>query len=237
MFVIEDIVTTSKTGEDGKLKLVAAFQMMQDCSELWFTSEPEFEAYMRENNLTQLLASRQVDIIRVPSYGENLTITTRVYECLGYYGFRNTIITDEAGLPCYATWSTGVCVNHETGRLSKMDPSIVSLMCIDPKYDMKYLDRKISLPKMELKSSEPIMVMRDDIDYNRHMNNAQYIRIACEFLPTDFMVKRVRVEYKKPARMGDILYPQVLCIDDKMFVELISENGLCAVIEFTKTAE
>ena len=193
MYVIEDRVTTSKTGENGKLKLVSAFQMMQDCSELWFTSEPEFEAYMRENNMPQLLASRQVDIIRVPEYGESLTIATSVYECFGYYGFRNTVITDEAGLPCYATWSTGVCVNHETGRLSKVDPSIVKLMCIEPKYDMKYLDRKIVLPKKELKSAEPIFVMRDDIDYHRHMNNAQYIRMTCEFLPTDFEVKRVLV--------------------------------------------
>ena len=197
MFTMHDLVTTSKTGENGQLKLVSAFQLMQDCSELWFDSEPEFEMYMKQNNVTQILASRQVDILRVPSYKEKLTIQTSVYECFGYYGYRNTIITDEKGLPCYAAWSTGVCVNHQTARMSKMDPDVVGHICIDPKYDMEYLDRKIVLPKVEFVSLETVSVFHDDIDYNRHMNNAQYIRIACEYLPSNFVVKRVRVEYKK----------------------------------------
>ena len=233
MFTIHDLVTTSKTGENGLLKLVSAFQMMQDCSELWFTSEPEFERYMRINNVTQLLASRQVDIIRVPHFKEKLTIQTGVYECFGYYGFRNTIITDEAGLPCYATWSTGVCVNHETSRLSKMDPDVVSRICIDPKYDMEYLDRKIVLPKEEFISLDTVPVFHDDIDYNRHMNNAQYIRIASEYLPANFQINRVRVEYKNPARLGDVLYPQLLNKEDKIFISINGVGIVYAVIEFS----
>ena len=233
MFTNEDVVTTSKTGEDGRLKLVSAFQLMQDCSELWFDSEPEFATYMQENNVTQLLASRQVDVIRVPTYKERLTIQTRVYDCFGYYGYRNTVIFDEAGLPCYATWSTGVCVNHETGRLSKMDPDVVSRMCIDEKYPMEYMERKIVLPKGSMLSVDPVQVMHDDIDYNRHMNNALYIRISCECLPPDFEVKRVRVEYKKPACLGATLYPQVLSVGNHFYVAIMGEGFVYAIVEFT----
>ena len=39
MFTMHDLVTTSKTGENGQLKLVSAFQLMQDCSELWRSEE------------------------------------------------------------------------------------------------------------------------------------------------------------------------------------------------------
>ncbi len=233
MFTTHEIVTTSKTGEDGKLKLFSAFQLMQDCSELWFESEPQFQAYMRNNNITQLLYSRQVDIIRVPSYKERLTVRTSVYECNGYYGYRNTIIFDEAGLPCYATWSTGVCVNHATGRLSKMEADMVEGMTIDPKYDMEYLDRRIVVPKVEALSSEAVPVMRNDIDYNRHMNNAHYIRLACEYLPEDFTPRRVRVEYKKPAKLGDLIYPQLIRQDNKLFLLMNSIDSTYAVIEFT----
>ncbi len=233
MFSIQDVVTTSKTGEDGKLKLVSAFQLMQDCSELWFESEPEFEVYMHRNNMTQLLAGRQVDIIRVPSFKERLTIQTSIYECYGYYGYRNTIILDEANKPCYVTWSTGVCVNLDSGRLSKMDSDMVKHMHFDPKYDMEYLERKIVVPHGELISSDPISVMRDDIDYNRHMNNAQYIRIACEYLPLDFVVRRVRVEYKKPAKLGDVIYPRLLRAENKIYIQMASADCVYAVIEFT----
>lgn len=233
MYRIHDLVTTSKTGEDGHLKLVSAFQMMQDCSELWFSSEPEFEAYMQENNMTQLLYSRQVDIIRIPKYKEKLTISTGVYECYGYYGFRNTVITDEQGLPCYATWSTGVCVNHSTGRLSKMDADVVSCMTFDKKYDMEYLDRKVIVPQGDFLDFEPVKVTLDDIDYNRHMNNAQYIRIACEYIPADFLIRRARVEYKRPAKQGDLLFPQMLRYEEKIYIVINGADGVFALIEFT----
>ena len=91
---------------------------------------------MRQNNVTQILAARQVDILRVPHYREKLTISTGVYECYGYYGFRNTIIFDEAGLPCYTTCSTCVRVNHATGRFSKMDADGVGCMTFDSTYNM-----------------------------------------------------------------------------------------------------
>ena len=38
-----------------------------------------------------------------------------------------------------------------------------------------------------------------DIDLNRHMNNARYVETAQEYLPYDFVVRRLRVEYKAPA--------------------------------------
>ena len=106
-------------------------------------------------------------------------------------------------------------------------------MTFDPKYDMEYLDRKIVVPKVEALNSEPITVMRDDIDYNKHLNNAQYIRMACEYLPTDYTPQRIRVEYKKPAKLGDSLYPQLIRQDNKIFVLMNSIDATYAVIEFT----
>ena len=89
------------------------------------------------------------------------------------------------------------------------------------------------VPKGEFLSTEPLPVMRDDIDYNLHMNNAQYIRMACEYLPEDFDIKRVRVEYKKPAKLSELIYPQILQKEDKIFVQMNSLEACYAVIEFT----
>lgn len=44
MYSIDNIVTTSTCDRDGKLKLFSAFQMMQDCSEMWTDSEPEVKS-------------------------------------------------------------------------------------------------------------------------------------------------------------------------------------------------
>lgn len=225
MYSIAEVVTPSRTGKDGRLKFIAALNMMQDCLEMWLSSENYFRNYFLANNISQLLVSRQVCVLRVPLFGEKLTITTSVFECTGSYGYRNTIICDEDGSICYVTWSTGAFINHDTGRLAKIPPEITGALVIDPKFDMEYLDRKIVAPESGYIEYEPIEVKKYDIDYNLHMNNSQYVRIASEFLPEEFDVKRFRVEYRSPAKYKDKLYPKILKVnDDRIFIILMNEK-------------
>ena len=93
MYSLKYKVTTSTCDSEGKLKLYSALQMMQDCSEMWIDSEPEVKDYFLQQNMAQLLATRQVEIIRVPDYKEELTVTTSVYGMKPMFGFRNTFAT------------------------------------------------------------------------------------------------------------------------------------------------
>lgn len=78
MYSLNYKVTTSTCDSEGRLKLYSALQMMQDCSEMWIDSEPGVKQYFTEQNMAQLLATRQVEIIRVPEYkrtdGDNLRL-------------------------------------------------------------------------------------------------------------------------------------------------------------------
>ena len=100
MYSLKFKVTTSTCDSEGKLKLYSALQMMQDCSEMWIDSEPGVKQYFTEQNMAQLLATRQVEIVRVPEYKEELTVTTSVYGMKPMFGFRNTFIYDAQGFPC-----------------------------------------------------------------------------------------------------------------------------------------
>jgi len=235
MFKLEEYVTTSRTNEDGKLKLVAAVDMMQDCSQLWQRTETVFDTYYKENGLSQLLISRQMDILRMPEFGEKLTIETSVYHCQNFHGYRNTIIYDEKHQPCIASWIAGVCVHIATNRLKKMPPEIASSLVFDPQFDMEYLDRKIAIPDGEVTELEPVKVTYDDIDMNKHMNNAQYVRIAVELLPPGFKTRRLRVEYKTPATYGSLLYPLMMKRKNKVFVSLVDEDRQpYSIMEFSQ---
>lgn len=238
MFSLEEYVTASKTGEDGKLKLVSFIDLMQDCSQLWLLSEVEFYKYFKENNISQLLVSRQFDIIRVPQYGEKLTTTTSIYECKGLYGYRNTVIYDEQNKPCAVSWSMGAFVSLTTNKMTKMPQEILNTVTIDNKVDMEYLDRKINISNNgNTQRLDPFKVLHNDIDMNKHMNNAQYVRLAIECLPDDFETKRLRIEYKLPAKKGDIIYPTLSNSDDnkKIYISLNNDAGKAyAIIEFCK---
>ena len=78
MFSLNYKVTTSTCDSLGRLKLYSALQMLQDCSEMWIDTEPVVKDFFHRNNMTQLLVSRQVEIIRVPEFKEELTVTTSV---------------------------------------------------------------------------------------------------------------------------------------------------------------
>lgn len=232
MYSIKQTVTTSKTDRNGQLKLFSAFQMMQDCSEMWIESEPTVKKYFGQQNMTQLLASREVEVVRVPSFLENLTICTGVFDCKEVYGFRNTFIYDEYGNVCYKSWSMGAFIDKTTGRLSKLSEEVIHSIIYDEKLDMNYGERRIRLPQSETETFPEVLVQRNDIDYNGHLNNAHYIRIALEYLPEDFTVHGIRVEYKKAMRLGELITPKIIRGNKTFYVMLYSENTVSAIIEF-----
>jgi acyl-ACP thioesterase len=235
MYTTNQRVGASSTDGEGNLKLVSAIDMMQDCSQLWLESEPELEKFFRENNIAQMLVSRQTDILHIPVYGEQLTVETRVYDCKKLLGYRNTVIYGGQGNPCVVSWGIGAFVNLETGRPEKLPDHILAGLCIDPKFEMEYLGKKIALPAEPVEPLNPIKVSRNDIDFNRHMNNARYVQIALEFLPVDFKVSRFRIEYKMPAKYGDSLYPAIRRDGGSVYLAL-NDGGedpkVFAVMEF-----
>ena len=231
MYSLKYKVTTSTCDSEGRLKLYSALQMMQDCSEMWLDSEPVVKQYFEKQNMAQLLASRQVEIIRVPEFKEELTVTTLVYGMKPMFGFRNTFIYDAEGKPCYKTWSMGAFVDKSSGKLKRVDDAIMVSMKMEPQLEMNYKDRRIILPKDGGEVLEPVHVMRSDIDYNRHMNNANYVRMAMELMLEDFTVKGLRVEYRVAAKLGDALIPTLYHIDNGIIVSLSLGDEVSAIVE------
>jgi len=225
---------------------------------MWIDSEPGVRKYFAEQHMAQLLASRQVEIVRVPSYKEQLTVTTSVYGMKPMFGFRNTFIYDAEGKPCYKTWSMGAFVDKASGKLKRVDEATIASMTLEPQLEMNYGDRRIILPKTltdlqqrnvsmhsdqsgsaqpkvvdVVQEYDPIPVMKADIDYNRHMNNANYIRMAMELLPDGFVVRALRMEYRVAAKLGDTLTPTVYHVsEDTILVVLSIGNEVSAIVEF-----
>ena len=235
MYSLKYKVTTSTCDSAGKLKLYSALQMMQDCSEMWIDSEPGIKQYFTEQNMAQLLATRQVEIVRVPEYKEELTVTTSVYGMKPMFGFRNTFIYDAEGNPCYKTWSMGAFVDKVAGKLKRVYDATIASMTLEPQLEMNYRDRRIILPKTEGEVQKPIQVLCADIDYNKHLNNANYVRMAMELLPEDFVVSGLRVEYRVAAKRGDLLVPTIYKLDNRIIVSLSIGEDVSAIIEFCRS--
>ena len=151
--------------------------------------------------------------------------------------------------------TTSTCDSE--GKLKRVDDATIQSMKLEPQMEMNYKDRRIILPKgrsseshpslledgrvaMELDKVktegevlEPIKVLRADIDYNKHVNNANYVRMAMELLPEDYVVSGLRVEYRVAAKLGEMLVPTIYKNDNVIIVSLSIGEDVSAIIEFS----
>lgn len=227
------IVSSSQTDSKGNMKLFSALQWMQDCSVIAFMADTSFCEWLQANQVTPVVNFRQLEVLRIPRLMEKLTCSTYVYEVQGAFGYRNTAIYDEQGTPCYMSWVIACYANLQTGRLSRIPREVQNTLQLPPRLEMTYGTRKIALPDAPLQPLAPIPVQRNDIDYNNHVNNAQYIRMALECLPEDFQIGSLRVEYKRPVMPGSCICPAITYGPDKAYVTMSVENTICCMVEFT----
>lgn len=233
MYSFDSRIRYSEVDFHKKLTLTGIANYFQDCST--FQSEDlglGIEALTKISR-AWLLNSWQIVVNRAPSLGERVTVGTWAYDFKGFYGYRNFIMKDEAGEVCAVANSLWVYVDTDTGHPARIPQEAAKPYGCEPRYPMEYADRKVPVPK-ELTSYPSFCVVSANIDTNNHVNNGQYILMAEEYLPEDFEVKELRVEYRNAARLGDTIYPKVCCEDKLCTVVLEDADGkIYAILAFT----
>ena len=86
MYEVKRKVGVSHTDREGRMRLVCALDLLQDCSWEWMESEKGFRKFLEDNHLAMIVVSRQVDILRPPLYGEQLRAQTSIFEIKGVSG-------------------------------------------------------------------------------------------------------------------------------------------------------
>lgn len=224
MYSFQTRVRYSECNEKHEASLAALLDYLQDCCTFQSEQLKIGVEYLGAHHVAWILSSWQVDILRYPKLGEQLTIYTWPYDMKDFYGFRNFKIGDALGEVILKADSVWVFIDTQTGRPIRPIPEMVEKYPPEPKLDMEYLGRKLpALPEGEKKTS--IYVPHYFIDTNRHMNNAKYILMGEEFLPEGFEVHRLRAEYKKAAVLGDVICPEVAAEPACVSVKLCDENG------------
>ena len=72
------------------------------------------------------------------------------------------------------------------------------------------MGRKIKIFDEECRDNrtiEPVLVKRSFIDSNRHVNNVRYVTEALDYVEDVESIRSIRVDYRKAAVLGDMLYP------------------------------
>ena len=161
---------------------------------------------------------------RYPRLCEKITVGTFATEFKGLYGNRNFYMKDEAGKQIACANSIWVFMDLEKGRPVRPSAEHIEPYGTCEPLDMPYEDRKIALPEQS-EAGEPFPVRKYHIDTNEHVNNCQYVQMALEMVPGDIQVQQARVDYKKSAVLGDMIYPKLSKEQERTVIELCDAGG------------
>ena len=224
MYAFDSRIRYSETDSDGRLTLDALLNYFQDCSTFHSEDVGLGIGYMKEIGQAWVLSSWQIVVNRYPLLGEKVKIVTLPYELKAFLGYRNFAMLDEKGEYLAKANSLWSLLDMTTGKPVVVNEAMHKGYTIDEKLDMNYAPRKIAVPEGGV-TEEMIVVKKHHLDTNHHVNNGQYVNIAMEYLPDDFVIRQMRAEYKKQAFLDDILYPYVVPVENGYVISLRDEEG------------
>ena len=237
MYQLKSKVRYSESSTKGTLTYHALLNYLQDSSTLHSEELGESGPEMFKNNMAWVLSFWQICIDELPKSSEDIVVSTWPYQTKGLFGLRNFCVDNEAGDRVVKANSIWVLIDPRNGRPIKIPADVSAHYPDEPKLEMDYCDRKITLPE-EYEEKEGIVVPKYFIDTNNHVNNAKYVMVAEQYLPEDFDVKEIRVEYKLAAVLGDLMVPRVSVTENEVTVALVTSGGdLYATVQFIGSAK
>ncbi len=225
MYQFKSRVRYSETDMKGRLSVTGIINYLQDCSTFQSEDVGLGLRYLEERHQAWWLSTWQIVIDRYPMLGEEIMIGTWPYDFKGIYGYRNFFIRDMAGQYLVRANSVWFLFDTQAGRPIRVtEEQIRGYGNPEPRIEMDYAPRHIILPQ-GYETGEMVVVAKHHLDTNHHVNNAQYVEIAREWLPDDFRIAELRVEYKKAAVLGDQILPRVSRIQEGYVVALCDSAG------------
>lgn len=206
MYSFEGRIRYSEIGSDGKLTLLSLLNYFQDCAIFHSEDLGVGVEYLEKLHGAWVMNFWQIDIDRYPHLGEAVRIQTHPYDFKRCLGSRNFGMVDNDGAMTAVANTLWTFLNTDTGRPMNPTQEMMEKYQIEPPYEMEYLERKIIFDG-EGEKINPVEVKSHHLDTNHHVNNAQYVAVACDFLPENFVIRRMRATYHKSAVLGDLLYP------------------------------
>ena len=215
MYTFDSRIRYSEVGEDKRLTLISLVDYFQDCSTFQSEDLGIGLSYTDELGAAWILNFWQIDIDRLPALGERVVTGTQPYAFKGFIGLRNFMMETADGETLARAASVWSLMDLKNLRPVKPTDLMLEQYKIEEPFDMEYEPRKIPLPETDcsdLIRLAPVKVMPEHLDTNHHVNNARYAAFtvtaageAGVSMPPD----RYCIEYKKQARLGDVIWPVV----------------------------
>ncbi len=208
-YFFRERVRFSEVDETGHMTPYALLNNLQDCAT--FHSEDSGIGMMRNRKLGQawVITDMQLKILTYPAYNQEISTATWTTKFRGPVGHRYFEITGSDGQLLAAARSEWVFMDLRN-QVPMNIPREQEAYGLDPDLDVTVDTGKRKVrPQGTWEEKMSFPAVWEYLDTNGHVNNAQYVRLARNYLPTGWEMHALRAEWKKSALLGDILVPWV----------------------------
>lgn len=232
MYSYQSRIRYSELDAEGHLKIESLLDYFQDCTTFHSEDIGRGVEYLKERHTVWVLGSWQIVVDRYPRLGERVTVATAPYDFKGFMGYRNFLLTDEAGQRLAYANTIWTLIDTDSGRPVRPTDEMIAPYILEEKLDMEYAPRKIALPENLIKG-EDIIIKPHHLDTNHHVNNGQYVRMALDCLNRDCRVRQLRTEYKKQSYLNDVLTPYIAASAEGIYVVVLKDEqaAISCVVE------
>ena len=234
MYSFTGRVRYSETDSDERLTLAALTDYFQDCSTFQSEELGLGVKYLQRVHQAWVVSAWQIVVGELPMLCDEIRVCTCPYAFKGFLGYRNFWMERPDGQRL--AWANAVwtLLDMETMLPVRASEEMHEKYVLEPKLDMEYAPRKILIPENGV-AQDSFIVQRQHLDSNHHVNNAQYVKMAVQYLPEDYQTGQLRVEYKSQAHLNDVICPMTAVNGNVRTVWLNSPEGMTyAVLEFTQ---
>ena len=204
MYTFETMISYSAVDRNGNLPLYGILNLLQDCTNMQSSSIGMGVEHMKQVNKGWILVSYKISLKKKLRYGEKVRVGTAASSFSSFYGDRKFQIESLDGEKLVEADSIWVLMDMETRHPIRVSEEERNGYVIEEGINDLKADRKIKFSSEREKVGE-FKVLKTYIDNNGHMNNADYLRVAAEFVPADFEYYEVDIIYNKEAMEGEMM--------------------------------
>lgn len=194
--------------------------------------------YFMENRRAWVVTHWQVEVNRMPRWGESVSVVTWPSQFRGFMARRCFSVRNKEGeilAKANSCWVYSDLKEHKV--IPMTDAPTEAYLPIMPE-EMDY-DFKLPSNCDVAVSHRNYVVRPDDIDTNFHVNNCRYVEWAFNDMPDDLLLyktpKRMNIIYKKECKLGDplriLLYKSA---DNNAYLSDIVGSEGCVCQVYTK---
>lgn len=226
-YSFSSVVRYSECDTSSRLTIPALINYLQDCSTFHTESVGHGVRFLAEHGFAWFIAAWQIQIERLPQFMEHIEVSTWSYAMKATMANRNFLVRSADGEVLVRADSLWFPFDTRLGRAIRVPEGEDVYLTDDAPLDLPPTQRKIRLQGTGVERGR-IVVAEHHLDTNHHVNNGQYVAMADEVVRAfdeDFDVRRICVQYKNAARLGDVIVPRLHVEEGGLAVDLADEQG------------